>query len=160
MLSDAGTDGAAGHRAQHLDVADRIEPEAPRDVRFHQVDDSRSGRFRILRRHEIEVAVAFGLRQVGNGAPIDPVGAAHDAAARRLAEDFGQAYHGNRVRGDDVGQHLARTDRRQLVDVAYEQQGSVIWYSPEQGLHQHDVHHRGLVDHQQIAAQWVVAICA
>ena len=84
--------------------------------------------------------------------------AAHDAAPRRLAENFREAYHGNRAGDDDVGQHLARTDRRELVDVTYEQQGSVIWYSLEQGLHQHHVHHRGLVYDQQIAAQRVVAI--
>ena len=39
-----------------------------------------------------------------------------------LAEHLGQAHHRHRAGADDVGQHLPRPDRGQLVDVADQQQ--------------------------------------
>src|SRR5207253_2317376 len=57
---------------------------------------------------------------------------------------------------DDVGQHLARPDRRKLVDVANHQKGGVVGHRLHQRLHQRDVDHGGLVDDQQVAVEWVV----
>ena len=81
------------------------------------------------------------------------MGVPHDPALRRLAEDLGQPDDRQAVRGDQVGQHLARADRRQLVDVADQQQRRLARQGGEHRLHQRQIDHRHLVDDQEIAGQ-------
>ena len=76
-----------------------------------------------------------------------------DPALCRLPEDLGQAHHRHRAGRDDVGEHLPRPDRRQLIDVADEHQSSRIWQGTEHRPHQRHVHHRGLVDDEQVAVE-------
>ena len=112
----------------------------------------------ILGRDEVEVAVALGPGEVGDGAPVDAVGCGDDPALRRLAEHLGQPHHRHRAGGNDVGQHLARPHRRQLVDIAHDQEGGFVGDRRQQRPHQHHVHHRRLVDHQQAAVERVVRV--
>ena len=56
-IERARPDAAAIHRAKHLDIANRIKSEPLGDPCLHQLDDARHGSFRIVRRHEVEVAV-------------------------------------------------------------------------------------------------------
>ena len=121
-----GADTAAVHRAQHLDVADGIEAEALGDAGLHQLDDPRHRGFGIVRLHEVEVAVTLGLREIGHRALVDPVRAGDDPALGGLPKDLDQPHHRDRARGDDVGQDLTRPDGGKLVDVADDQQRSVI----------------------------------
>ena len=65
---------------------------------------------------------------------------------------------GTARRVDDVGEHLARADRRQLVDVADQDQRGVIGHRPQNGVHQWHVDHRRLVDHEQVARQRLLPI--
>jgi hypothetical protein len=46
----------------------------------------------------------------------------NDLALGGLAEDLGQAHDRHGARCDDVRQHLSRPNRRQLIDIADEQQ--------------------------------------
>ena len=64
-----------------------------------------------------------GAGQVRHLAAVDPVRVGDDPAGGRLAEDLGQPHHRHRAGADQVGQHLARPDRGQLIDVAHHQQG-------------------------------------
>ena len=112
----------------------------------------------ILGRHEIEVAVALRLGEVGDGVPVDAVGGGHDSASRRLAEHLGQAHHRHGARGDDVAQNLPRPHRGQLVDIAHNQQRGSVGDRRHQRTHQYDVDHRRLVDHQQIAIEGAVTV--
>src|SRR5438105_8794693 len=114
----AGCDAATVHRAQHLNVTDGIEAEALRDAYLHQFDDPRHGGFGIVRLHKIEVAVALGPGEVGNGAPVDLVRAGDDPAVGGLAKDLGQAHDRHRAGSDDVGLDLTRADGGELVDIA------------------------------------------
>ena len=122
MYERTGARGAPVHWAKDLDVADGIEPEALRDAGLDQFDDPGGRGLRILGRHEVEVAVACGSGEIGNGAPVDAVRAGDDPALRRLAEHLGQAHHGDCTGGDDVRKHLSRPHRGQLVDIADDQQ--------------------------------------
>src|SRR5208283_398344 len=106
----ASADATAVHRAENLDVADRIEAKPLGDARLHQFDDPRNCGFGIVGLHEVEVAVALGLGEIWNGALVDTVGAGDDPALRRLSKYLGQAHDGNRARRDDVGQDLTGTD--------------------------------------------------
>ena len=60
--------GAPVHRAEHLDVADGVEPEAPRDAGLDQLADPLRRRGAVVRRYEVEVALrvfrAAEVRQV------------------------------------------------------------------------------------------------
>ena len=61
---------------------------------------------------------------------VDPMRVGDDPALRRLPEHLGQPDHRHRPAGDDVGQHLARPDRGQLVDVADQDQGRPLAAPP------------------------------
>ena len=134
-----------------------IEAEASGDAGLHQFDDARHGGFGVVGLHEVEVAVAVGLAEIRHLALVDAVGADDDPARGRLPEDLGQAHDRHGAGGDDVGQHLSRADRWQLVDVADDQQRGIVRHRLQQRLHQHDIDHRGLVDDQQVAVERVVA---
>ena len=86
------------------------------------------------------------------------MGADDDPARGGLPEDLGQAHDGHRAGGDDVGQHLSRSDRWQLVDIADDQERGIVRHRLHQRLHQHDIDHGGLVDDQQVAVELVVAV--
>jgi hypothetical protein len=45
-----------------------------------------------------------------------------------------------------------------LVDIADDQQRRVVWRRFHKRLHQHDVDHLGLVDHEQVAIEGIVGI--
>ena len=76
--------------------------------------------------HKIEVAVALRLGEIRHVALVDPMRAGDDTALGRLPEHLGQPHDRYRPRGDNIGQDLARSDGRQLVDIANDQQrGSV-----------------------------------
>ena len=77
---------------------------------------------------------------------------------RRLAEHLGQAHHRHGARGYDVGQHLPRPDRGQLVDIAHDQEGGFVGDRRQQRPHEHHIDHRGLVDHQQAAVERVLRV--
>ena len=72
------------------------------------------------------VLVTLGPEEVGDGAAVDTVGGGDDPVPRRLPEHLGQAHHRYRAGGYDVGQHLARPHRGQLVDVAHDQQRGFV----------------------------------
>ena len=73
-----------------------------------------------------------------------------------LAEHFRQRHHRHGARADDVGEHLAGADGRQLVDVADEDQRRLVRHRLKQSVHQGNIDHRGLVDDEQIALQRVI----
>jgi hypothetical protein len=82
--------------------------------------------------------------------------AGDNAALRGLPKHLGEAHHWHCARRDDVGQHLAWPDRRQLIDIAHEQERGLVRHRFHEGLHQHDIDHGCLVDHQQVAVERVV----
>ena len=55
-------------------------------------------------------------------------------------------------------QHLAGADRRQLVDVADQDQRGMVRHRLQQSVHQRHVDHRGLVDDEQVAVQRVLLV--
>src|SRR6516164_9969979 len=105
--------------------------EVPRDTCLHQFDDQRHGGFGIVRWHKIEVALALGPGEVGNGAPVDLVRAGDDPAVGGLAKDLGQAHDRHRAGRDDVGQDLTRADGGELVEVADDQQRGMVGDGPQ-----------------------------
>ncbi len=91
---------------------------------------------------------------------MDAVGVEHDQALRRLAEDLGQADHRHRAGRDHVAQHRARTDRRQLIDVADQAQARRRRQRGDQVGGQPHVEHRRLVDDQQVDLERAVGAAA
>ena len=63
-----------------------------------------------------------------------------------------------RVGGEQVAQDFAGADRGELVDVADQQQMRSLGDRLDQLVGQDHVHHRGLIDHDQIGVQRVVAV--
>ena len=76
-----------------------------------------------LRLDKIEVALRFGFAQIGHETLVDAVCIHDDLAFGRLAKYLGQANNRYGSARDHVGQHLARSDRRQLIDITDHEQG-------------------------------------
>jgi hypothetical protein len=57
-----------------------------------------------------------------------------------------------------VGEHVPGSDGWQLVDISNDQQRCVVRDRFHERLHQHDVDHRGLIDHEQIAIERIVRV--
>src|SRR5215831_3792158 len=114
-VEGAGTEAAPIHRAQHLDVAYGIEPEALRDALPHDSQQLSDAFFSVRRVDKIEVA-AVSRRKLWHKALVDAMGIDDDPALGSPAEDLGQAHDRRGARRDDVGQHLPGPDRRQLID--------------------------------------------
>jgi hypothetical protein len=72
-----------------------------------------------------------------------------------LPEDLGQAHDRHGTRCDDIGQHLSWPHRRQLIDVADEEQRRALRQSPKDRPHQRHIDHRGFVNHHKIAVQGI-----
>jgi len=80
---------------------------------------------------------------------VDAMGIHHDAALLGLAEDLCQADHQQGPRGDQIGQHVPRADRRQLIDVPDHDKLGARGNRPEELGHQDGVDHRGVIgDHE------------
>ena len=66
-IERASTEAAAVHRAEHLDVAYRVKPEAFRDPVLHDRQQLSNTLFRVRRVDEIEIA-AFDRGEIGHQA--------------------------------------------------------------------------------------------
>ena len=86
----AGSEHAPVHRAEHLHVLHRIEPEPARHALLDHLDDLRHALLGLGDLDEVEVALLARLRRLGHLALVDPVGIHHDPALRRLPEHLGQ----------------------------------------------------------------------
>jgi hypothetical protein len=144
-LSARASEGAALHRAQHLDVANGIEAEAPGDAIADDLDHLCRPFLRLLCVDEEEVRFLARLRPFGHLAPVDAMGVDDDAALRRLPEHLGQPRHGNGAGVDDVGEHMSRADRGKLIDVADEEQAGFRRDRLEHRMHERRVDHAGHV---------------
>ena len=76
-----------------------------------------------------------------------------DATLRRLAKNLGQTRDRHYRRVYNICQHLAGTDRGQLIDITDDEQGRLGRDRLEKRVHQQHVHHRGFVDNQQVAVE-------
>ncbi len=95
---DTGNGAAPVHRAQHLNVGQRVEAEAPWDTGLHQFDDAPGGGLRVVGHREMEVAVALLPAEIGDDPPVDGVGGGDDPTSRRLPEYLREPRHWNAVR--------------------------------------------------------------
>jgi hypothetical protein len=95
---------------------------------------------RLCRIDEVEVS-AFGRSEIGHQTLVDPVRIDDDPALGGLSKDLGQAHDRHRSRRDDVAENLPRAYRRQLIDIADEQQRRVIRQSPKDRPDQRHIHH-------------------
>jgi hypothetical protein len=87
-IKGARTKPAAVHRAEHLDIAYWVEPEALRNALADDRQQLSDAVFRVGRVDEIEVA-AFGRGELGHQAVVDPMRIDDDLALSGLTEDFG-----------------------------------------------------------------------
>ena len=76
-----------------------------------------------------------------------------DPAFLGLPEDLCEAGDRHQTGGDDVGEHLPRPDRRQLVDVADKNERGIERDGFDQRRHQWHVDHRRFVDHHDVGLQ-------
>ena len=85
-LHEAEISGGGGHFAAAISYC-------ASDSRLHQLDDAADRTHRIIRLHEVEVALGLGWAEVRDRALVDAMGTRDDAALRGLPEYFGEAYY-------------------------------------------------------------------
>ena len=88
----------------------------------------------------------------------DAVGDRDDAAARALTEDRVEARDRGRAGIDEVAEHVAGADGRELVDVADEEQVGRARDRAQQGRGELGVQHRGLVDDHEVGRERVLGV--
>ncbi len=145
------------HRGEHLDVA-RPEAVAGRQPPRHQVRDQLGRLRRVL--HWQEEAVLDAGSEAGQLALVDPPCVHRDPRARSLAEDPGQAGDRELLGAQQVCEHVARPDARQLVGVAHQEQVHSGLHRLDQLVGQQRVEHAHLVHHDQVGLERVVGIAA
>ena len=145
------------HRDERHDLGARVEA-APRQCLADELEHRVPQGLGAFARDPEEVLVELLLSELGvrlvkgeerRLAAVDPAGAANDEGARRLAVDRGQVDARRRVALDQVGEHAARADRRQLVGVADEQDVAVAG-GAEQRVGELEREHRRLVDDHEL----------
>src|SRR5262249_16378910 len=135
----------AVHGREDLDVKERVEAEADGDAPADEGQDAVGDGGGAVRLDEVEVAGPAGGRGGGQLALLDGVGGADDPALAGLAEDLGEADHGDGAGGDEVGEHGAGPDGGELIDVADEHQAGVPRQGADELVGQRHVEHGGLV---------------
>jgi len=150
---------AAVHRRHDLHVVDPVEAEALGDAARHDFDQPFRALGRILDHEVVEVAGQVAARgQLELLAVQDVVRVDLDQAGGALAVDVRQPPRGDDAGGEQVGQHVARTDAGQLVRVADQHEPRGGSHGLEQVVRQRDVEHRDLVDDDQIGFERVLGI--
>ena len=147
--------GPAVHRRDDEHLGARIEVVVGRQALRRRARRPRRG----WRRAPVRSMTKKSRRSPGAGhrrrrlAGVDRVRGADDERARGLAEDVGQAHDRHAARLDEVVEHAAGADRRELVDVADEQHVRARPDGGEQRLGQAHREHRGLVDDEHVGAR-------
>src|SRR4030043_317 len=143
------------HRAYDLDLQrEGRDPELLRDVETAEAHDGLEGLFLVLVVDEIEIRVPVLARRIDQAqALIHPVSVLNDEASLLLAEYLIEGHYLDPSGGDDVMEEIPRTDRRQLVFVPAHDEAHLPRHGFEQGVHQQQVDHRGLVDDKGIGPQ-------
>ncbi len=89
---------------------------------------------------------------------IDGMSIQHDGAGIGLAEYLRQSHARHGLGAYDILQYCTRTDRWQLVGITDEYQMAAIRYGRQQAVHEHDIHHRHLIDDDDIGIERLIRI--
>ena len=142
---------------QHLDLLRRDAHFAGQPVaaqlhhRLHQP---------VRRTAAQEEKVVLRVVQFRRPAAVHRVGVADDGAGLRLAEDLCQGHRGDHAAAQQVAQHVARADRRQLVRVAHHHKAAAGAHGPQQRRHQLQIHHAHLVHDNRVRFQRLLFVFA
>ena len=141
------------HGAQHLDVAQRIETEAPGNALGDQVNDGFQRLLRFGAFDKEKIALPGIVRQLRHITGIDAVGIDDNRTGTRLSIDLGQGGCREAPGGNDIPQHAARSHRGQLVDITHQNQACPVRQGFQQVVHEPDVDHGGFIHDNQIGGQ-------
>src|ERR1035438_2654449 len=128
--------GAPIHWREHLDVADGIELEFVWNAALEQIEEHGRNSLGLLPLYEIEILVGVPGWQFWQEPLVDPMRIGDDPAAGSLPEHLRQPCYRHDAAFDQVAQHQPRAHRRQLVNIAYQQQVALGGHSPQEMAHQ------------------------
>ena len=143
------------HRRQHLDIVrpciDKLR-KLVSDQKHHDPQNLLD-----IISFQAEKVLAF-VAKFNLPSLIDQMGILDDIAFQCLSENLRQTYHLKTFRINDILQHIARSDTRQLVHIPYKDQPCAHGYGLQKGIHQIDIHHRHLINNDHIRFQGIVLI--
>ena len=89
---------------------------------------------------------------------VDPVGIDDNVTLGCLTEDPGQLHYIKGPGGDQVTQHIARTNTRKLVGIPHQDQAGSGVHCPKKCMHQINIHHGHLINDDSICIQRILLI--
>ena len=146
-------DGAAGplaHGGEDLNLV-RRNAHAPRQAGLAQLHHGGDRPLRLPAAEEEEVPLVAGER--GRLAQVYGVGVADDGGLLRLTEHLPQKHRLHPAAADEVGEHVPRPHRGQLVRVSHQHQPGAGPQCPQQGGEERQVHHAHLVHNHRVRLQ-------
>ncbi len=154
----ADSDRSPIHRAQNLNVADRVEPMPLRDSILNQPNQGCGYILRRIPFYEVEVGTGLRCAKLRHFPLANEVGAGNDLTGGCLPEHFGQTNDRYHAAIDQVSQGISRPYGGELIHVADHDQSGSLGEAAEQGVHQEHVHHRGLIDDKEVAVKRLVFV--
>lgn len=137
----ARTEGAAIHRAKHLDVSNRIEAVLDREALLDETDERGLNRLGFLTLDEVEVRFLRLVSELRHPSLVDPVRVDNDVALGGLTKYLGQPHDRNHAAFNQVRQYHPGTDGWQLNHVSHENEMRIGRNGFQQFVHELHVHH-------------------
>ena len=157
LIQVHGSDQAALHGRQYLDITDRIRMiiawQILRDILHYQVRRF----FRSLLRGEEEIRIPPAA-DIDRLSFVNPVRIHDNPASLCLAENPLQLYNGNAAGCNDIRKHISGADRWKLIHISHQDQGHIIRNRFQEIVHQHDINHGAFIHNQHIPFQRILFI--
>ena len=140
---------------EHLNVL-RRDVHLPRQTHGAKLRYRLDGAARLKALEPEEVSGVLG--KVWVLAAVYHVRVADYPAVPGLAEYLRQAHRRHDLAADERREHIARSDRRQLVGIAHHDKSRIRRQRAQQRVHQADIHHRALVKYHRVTVEPVALI--
>ena len=148
--------GTPMHRRKHLHILQHVVSPGGQKLTA-KGDNMLLHPFRVLLFNKNKVT-ALLQRASGQTPGIDSVGIHDYTAVIALTKNFRQAHPGNYAAAKDILQHGPRPHCRKLVHIPCQYQVTTWWHCLQKMAHQHDVHHRNLVQNNHIRLKRLILI--
>ena len=140
---------------EHLNVL-RRDVHLPRQTHGAKLRDRLNSAARLQALEPEKVSGVLGKVRVL--AAVYHVRVADYPAVTGLAEYLRQAHRRHDLAADERREHIARSDRRQLIGVAHHDEPCIRRQRAQQRVHQADIHHRALVKYHRVTVEPVALV--
>lgn len=140
-----------------MNLFHRVKPKLGGDAFGDDVQRPFRGGFGVFGGEEEKVGGGF-FGEFGEFAVVDAVSVGDDLGRGGLPEDGAQAGDGGHAAGNDIPQHIPRTDGGELIHIAHEEEVGARFEGAEQTVGENQIEHGGFVHHEEVDGERVVFV--